>query len=78
MNTQSDPPAEAIGISTHNPLQERIEELEFIATIKDLRYEKLKVWSGDVGEVWFYPNEEFHLSNVRATRINQLDELPRR
>ena len=67
-NIESDPLPGATGNSAPNPLREKPNEPEFVANIEGLCHEKLMVWSSDVGEVWFYPKEGFHLSNVRAAK----------
>ena len=68
-NTQSDPLPSATGNSAPNHLREKPKEPEFVANIEGLCHEKLRVWSSDVGEVWFHPKENFHLSNVRAATV---------
>ena len=65
-NIQPDLHPSAPGPSALNPLKEKPKEPEFYSRIEGLCREKLKVWSNEMGEIWFYPNAGFHVSNARA------------
>ena len=57
-------PSQTASNNSFFPLRERVKEPEFVANISDRRRRKLRLLASHVGEVWFYPSEGFHLSNV--------------